>query len=604
MINVSGRDPYSHHELIQSTERKILSVQAPVRQYRAIGSINEQFVQGNQWAAAYWQNGEMKFTQDVWFDDESVPRTTINLVNNLMLTWSSLLTKDRPTAKAVAQSEDPEDLFQAEIAQRIIEYLANELDTAQKAVQVVQYACQHGVAGFKVFYDVEDGSVRLEPISIFNYWIDLAPRYQDARWVIFESILDEEEARERLELAGLNPDDVGQISKMKFTNSVGEQREGYSLKERWEKPCRDYPNGLFCAMLGEHVLETMDFPYVFETDNPDKPDYVLPIVLMKVRNVRDSAYGMTNLTDVINLQRLVNETFARETRIMRQTSQVHLILPKELQESFDPSRDNVIFFDKSIQEGARLIQYTQPPTISPELSRLRNEARDSMSNIMGINDITSGQKTRSISGRAIENIAELDSQKNADAVKNLETMLSDMWRLLIALVARFYTDERKIKITNGTGFDIMSFNGADIDGVDIKLEPASEIDSLSSIKEAATAEKLQAGIATPEELVRAKKSPGYTLSQQKSRDVIEQYLAGADLDLIMPMPDDVDWAVFVDVLRRYKSKAIAEKRKVDWIALDALEKDLQSFMARAEEAAPPPPADDPTLEPLPPEGAL
>lgn len=578
---VNSHNPADIIKLARSLADKVAGL---VERHRRQGEVNEKFVQGDQWSASDMRHGTRRHQGDAWFDNEGVPRIWVNLLRNLESTWSALLVKDRPNAKAVAANDDPLATYRSDLTNQIIDYFIHELDTADKVHKACSYACQHGTAGLKVLFvpgnNPGTGEVTLEPVTVFDFLIDPCSDYHNAKWVIFTSHIDEEEAEALYEAAGIKKNPKSE----KWKNSAGETMEGVPQQELWLKPNRDYPKGLFACIVGDQVVEQMDYPYVFSRDGDGDDEALLPIVLMKVRDVRGSPYGATSLTDCIPLQRSYNETVSRLVKLMRNTSATHLIVPHELKKHFNPEQDSVLWFNQSVAASAGDIRYTEPPTINPVLFDLRDFFAKAMSQVIGINDVTSGNKTGSISGRAIENIVELDSQKNADATKSLEVMILDMWRLILDLVRRYYTVPRKVKMLHRPVADVLLFNSSDIQGVDVRLEPGSEIDRLSSVREQSQAERIKNGLAPASSLGQAQNAPGYGMSREAAEKLVQEFLAGGNVDI---NPGDFQLEVVAGVIEEHRAAALQQGRGQDYASLTSLLQQVKQLAQQAAQQAPP-----------------
>lgn len=547
--------------------------------FRHIAMINEKFVNGDQWGATAYHQGKRQRSHDQWFDSEGVPRIWVNHLRNLEGTWTSLLVKDRQTAKAVAANDDPLATYRADLANQVIDYLMYELDTANKLHKMTSYACQHGTAGMKILYSPDVDSVTWEPCTIFDYIIDPTPDYHDAKWVIFTSHLDEDEAENIYEAKAIRSKPRVET----YTNAAGEECDGVVQRELWMKPSTEHPGGLYACVLGDEVVEQMDFPYIFSRDGDGPDEAILPLVLMKVRDVRGSAYGATSLTDCIPLQRSYNECVSREVKRMRAGATV-LVAPRELAKHFQLGRDAVLWFAKAQQEAARDIKFIDSAPLDPALVDMRNFFAASMPAVMGINDVTAGTKGRSLSGRAIENIVELDAQKNADAAKSLEVCVLDAWKLTLDLLRRYYTDARKMKMMHRPIADVLMFNSADIQGVDVRLEPSSEIDRLSAVKEQGQAERVQAGLAPSSTIGRAQNSAAYGMSREAAETIVSDYLAGRNVEI---NPGDLQMDVVLEVVAAHQAKALNDGRGNDYVALQKLQEQLKQLEQQAATTAPP-----------------
>jgi hypothetical protein len=329
-------DPTSLHptSLVALIDSLVTRAWPVARKYRDIATINESFIHDDQWGAVIRSNGVSSIKRDAWFDDDGVPRIWVNLMAPLWMTWASLMTKDAPSVNPVAASDEPEDTYRAEVASKIIDYLEDELDTANVIHKAVGYAGMHGLAGIKIIYDPEKDGIDWSPLTIFNVYTDpRVPDYRKSPYYIFEDYIGEEEAAELL------GDGTPKPRTQSYKNAAGEAMYGVRKRELWLKPTRDYPNGLYVCEVAGQVIEEMPYPNVTQNDS-GKPEYFPPCVLMKVRDIRDSAYGGTNFTAAVPLQRGYNEVVARTQKLMRTVTNIHLVLPQSLEKKVDAAEDN------------------------------------------------------------------------------------------------------------------------------------------------------------------------------------------------------------------------------------------------------------------------
>jgi len=552
---------------------------------RLIGRINEAFVQGDQWSTFT----RKQTVDDAWFDDEGVPRIYVNECQGLMTTWSALLNRDRKSAVADPASESPEDIYTAEVTNRFIDFFASEEETATKTHRAVQSAFENGTAGLKVWFDKASNRVRWETLTIHTFLIDPVEDWRDAQWVIFENYYTDDEVKDLWQKNKLK---TSPPEETEYTNTNGERLWGVRGLEVWHRPCREFPRGFYACVIGNTVVERMAYPNVVKTDAGD--EYLLPLSLMKVRFVRGSAYGKTPMTDVVPLQRSLNEMVARIMKLVRLVTNPHLKLPQKLADSFDPSTTNLIGMPKG-DNTAKDIGWTQPGEIHPALFTQRDYFVTAMNEVVGLNDVTVGTENRSISGRSRELIYQLDAQKNADALKSLDDMVLDAWRLTLALVQLHYTDERLAALTETDAGGVMLFRGADIQGKNIRLQASSELDKRTDARVQGELEKLQQGVATPADVARAARTPAFGAAKRQARAFVADFLAGADVDADMRLYDP---AVLGDVIEREKVAAIREGRRADFRDLVYLQRFLGE-QAAAEDAAPKPERDAAAPEPAP-----
>jgi hypothetical protein len=544
---------------------------AIARPYRQCAQLVEQFCNGNQFDA--WNREEKRIDNDAWFRGEDVPYLSINLMQGKMTTWSALLNKDRRSVTAVpASPDDSEAIYTAEITNRFIDYFIQEERTAEKVHSAVQYAFQGGTAGLKVWYDPSKDRVRWERLTIHDYLIDPVEDYRQAKWVAFENHYDEDYIADLWEQTSRK---TTMPTPRKYRNAAGEEVEGIPGAELWVKPCRRFKAGLYALIVEGEVLERKPYPIMLSTDGPtgEEREAVLPLALMKVRSNRSSAYGITPLKDIVDSQRTINETQARMVKMMRLVTNPHLVGPKDIVDQLNLDETNVLGYEKRGDEPAPTIEWTKPGDISANLFKVRDDSIAFMDAIIGLNEVTSGGGGTSMSGRAIEALYEIDSQKNSDALKSLDDMVSDAWHLTMGLVQINYTKQRQAKIANVNLDDVFMFSGSDIQGRNIRFEASSEIERRQDAQEAKAVEKAAAGVATAAEVDEARRTPANALAKKMASDAIKAFIAGDEVDINVR---DHSMPALREAIDREKSRALATgQREVfkDLVELEMLIRD-------------------------------
>lgn len=563
--------------------------------YRELGELCEMFVGGRQWGVYSGQRNQVQLGA-AWFDNENVPRAYINVMQGLMTTFSALLNKDRRSALATPTTpDDPEDIYKTEITNRLIDYVSNEQKTAQKIHEAVQYSFMDGTAGVKVFYDVESDEVVWSRLTIHDYWIDPVENWRDAKWVIFENRYTCDEVDEMWKASaktGEPPEEV------EYTNAAGEKVYGILGHEYWVRPCKKYPRGFYAVVINDEVVVRKEYPLLIETEG-GRLESLLPLSLMKIRSRRQSAYGSTPLVDVINLQRLVNETHARTIKVMRLITNPQIAMPKELADKVDITKTNTIGYEKTIDDPKNKIFAVQLGSVPLDLYKLRDDTKAFMYDVVGLNEVTSGGNAPTLSGRAIEAYYELDAQKNSDALKSLDDMVLDAWRVCLAWMQLMYPTQRVAEIARMSAIDVVTWSGADIQGKNIRLEAASELERRTDVRVGKATEALQAGTGTPEELAAAQKTAPNAIARQAANLAVRAYLAADDVEI---NARDHSIPALKEAIDREKSRAIASGKRADFVDLVLLENlirdQIEGVPAEADKA---PVAPAPTEQPMTPQ---
>lgn len=557
---------------------------------RKQAKINEAAVSGRQFGASEHRGSTTIYQDDSW--DDNLPRKTNNVIRGLMMMWSARLNPSRISVTAYPASDDPEDYYRAQVGNALIKYAIEKEQTAEKTTLAIQQACIAGTGGFRLGYDSEQDRITWDNISIFDFWIDNKADYRDARWVIFETQMDEQAAQELVDLH----DAQMTVSESNYRLPNGETAQGVEVHEFFHKPNKDFPKGLYALCINEKLVTSSDYPFVV-MDDSNKPQYLLPVVLMRARTVRGCVYGETNLSDVVPQQFIVNEQLNRELQWIRKTAGLKLVAPSDVANKWIPGEDQT-FSSNTADGGNKPVYVIQPPEPPAAYARMRQEALSAMPSILGLNDQTTNQANTNLSGVALQTLVGLDAQTNSDALKSLENMVDDAYRLYFALVSKFYTVPRQMKVTSGDRSDVILFDGSDVIGVDLRLEIGSELDKRDDVQEALAEAKLKDGTGTTLDVQKAYNSPGYGMSRKISIGLISDYLAGKTLP--DPMPGvDFDKQVFDQELLKAKAKAQAEGNKADWVALHALAKVIDDRAQELADAPPSPAAPDPNAVPQP-----
>lgn len=570
-------------ELLTLMSRCVALGESAARAPRDQARLNEAFIQGRQTGSMVHRSGVTQYRPDDWFDEEELPRVFLNKLISLRMTWVALMNRSRISATAYPAGPAPEDRYRAEVSNRVIRFMSEEEDTASKVQTVVGYGCDHGTSALKVIYDPSEDKVRWSALSIFDFLIDPTPEYTDAKWCTFDHWISLEEAESHWEQAGLSG-----APPTTSRDVAGVTRDDQVLaRELWHLPCKKYPKGLYLYVVGGRVAEHDDYPYV-KVDDSGHPQYTLPIFVFRVRNIRGSAYGGTNITDCIPVQRTVNEMNARLLSVQRKMSGVHVWLPRTAPPDWDPAIDSKLFYEEG--HGGERPLFLEPPQPSALVTSQRDYWESQLPGLMALNDRTVGQQTSAVSGVALETTIQLDAEKNADASKSLERMVLNAIKFQLDLVGMFYTAPRKMLITGGDAIDVQSFSGQDTMGVDVRLEVGSELDQRSDVRAGKAEARQQAGLAAPLEVESARDDPAVAYSRRAARMVISQFLEGESVDL---SPGDILPAVLDREIMFAMAVAMRDGRQDDWAALHRLQEQAASLTPDTSGVSPAPQGETP-----------
>lgn len=472
-----------------------------------------------------------------------------NLIRSAVNTLTARALKDRPSVTAFPSSASPEDIAASDIARKFIEYFEKSIQVDQLLDDVVKNGYKHGTAGIKVCWDPVDSTVVWTPVSIWEYLVDPTDRPEHQQWCIFLTYVDKWEARELLASAGIDEDPTPTTYKV----NLSEEREGVLVLELWHKPTARVPDGLYCKVLDEHVLDAQKYPYSFgPLANPTdgKPEYLLPLVTFKVDFQRGSAYGDTPISDGIPIQRQINQVDAAVMELRQKTAYVKLVVNSEtIAAQLKPA--NQVIVDKSV--NALPIHYFPAPQVPPILFAERDHLFHRFFDVVGLNELLGGQENlkSGTSGTTIAYLNELDSMKNAGTSRSIEKMLLQAHHLTLAQVQKYQLKEVTMKITDDSGIRTEVFYAASLRGFDIDLEPRRGVERFHAQKAANAEAELQKQLIPGQQYLERKVTGQDGTSWDRSQrrlidDHLRPILQGATPTLL----DSVDPMIAIDEIMK------------------------------------------------------
>ncbi len=584
-------------DIVQRLEQLLAEGEPLADDFRKIAEVNDAFVAGSQYGGVTFKNSATVITKDDWFDDEDVPRIHVNILGNITATIVSLLTKNRPCAiNRPLNEDDVEAVYQSEVSNSVIRYLSQELKTVEVIQKALRLAITHGSGGIKVWFDPATKKAAIAPISLFQVTIDpSAEVVADAGWFVFHRWLKVNEAAKHIErtaVKGRRPKDE------EYTTASGVKKRGVKARELWIRPGfdEDFPRGVYAFVVDGVVVEQTPYPLMVQAEGGEES--LAPLVWVTARVVDECVYGRTAVTDCIPLQRTLNEAMSRTLKYLRLGSSPKFMRPDTLAEGIDVYRDAEIPFPvtEAGVMAAKIMGWVVPPPLPREAREVIDFTIKQIHDIIGVAPLTAGTETRNVSGKALEEIEGLDQQKNSQTTRSLECAVLDLYRLLLAIVQTRYDDGRKLAIVGGSRSEVLLFNKADVMGKDLRLEPASEFDLMQPVQEKQQLERAQSGIASPADVGAAARDPRHAYSRQLAERLVQQMLAGQDIEL---GPDDIDVGAFKVVIAKHKHMAMLEGRKADYVALTELEKFVDTLGAEQAQAAPAPSTEPEAPEPPP-----
>jgi hypothetical protein len=506
---------------------------------------NERYIHGYQYEDINRLTGVL---QDVPWQDY-VPKVTVNLLRNLVLTWTSRILRNRPSVSAYPHNPEVSDALSADAAAQLIEYFEHEVNIDETMFDLVSSACAHGVGGVKLIYDPDTDNVDWDTVTIFDYVMDPKRKPEDQRWIIFEKFITEGEANMLLKEAGLKD---ATASTVEYYVGPNETRSGVKVRELWYRPDPRIPEGIYALEVSGYITESMDYPYIFnrlEYPGDGKKESFLPIAFFTVDPVRGTCWGDTWVNDAVPTQRQINEVESTLTKLRRDTAGAKLIAPGNIANAIDTG-NQILKIDDPLQ--AQMVRYMEPPRINNLLFQDRDILQRRLYDLAGLNELMVGAEAAKSgqSAKTIAYLSELDSMKQAGTARSIERFLLEAWKKTLVLVRNYYTEPRILSIVGEDNVLAQtSFIGTDIDGVGLRLEPREGAARYSAQKTQDLVDQAQLGVRDASE-ARSALEDGVVESAEDQRQnkqmaaVVKAVNQGAD-----PFVDEtVDPSFAIDYL--------------------------------------------------------
>lgn len=504
--------------------------------YLARAQFNERMVLGEQFIDI-GSDGEIRDLED-WPDH--VRKTKRNHLRNLSLTWTSRILEDAPWVKCWP-SEPGVDQAAAEVANDILDNCKQLHDFDDMSATAAERVQHHTAVGIKAVWDpligppspgipVYDeasglprydengepvlegkgeplGDVRWDLVTVFDYGTDGAENIEDSIWCFFERWGDEWEARSLLDAAGLEP----KVDVEPYTDTWGVKREGVRITELWWRPGARFPKGLYCVQVGCQPVMAIPFPY---------NHHELPLAVWKCGARRGSPFGSSHVDDAVEIQMSINENVAALQTQSRQIASQKLIAPGAVIEAWENGNQMVAVEDEA---QARIIRYIEPPPRSMVLVQSLEDNEKALYTVYGLNEVLSGAENvkSGTSAKSIAYLNKLDSMKMSGASRSLNKMVVRLARQTLKLYQQFVQLPRLARITGDVGLAAAKqFVGADLAGVDVKIESASGRSQMRAEVSAQAQEQVLAGNMDPGVAEQVKTGSAETSFGRASRDIV------------------------------------------------------------------------------------
>lgn len=438
-------------------------------------------------------------------------RLVVNRIKPVIRTEISKLTSQKPSVTVTPASSEDRDLFAAQAAEQIWEYLYRNRRVKSTIRKSAWWLSITGVGYIKTYWNPTEfdaasqspGTICFSSVTPFNIMV---PNLREEE-IEDQPYVMEVQARS-VDWVKANYPDIGSIeTDSSAANDIlsdafidilagqdSNRKNSVMVKEIWFKPGQVpniWPQGGMITIVGNKVVQAWQgWPYEHNLYPFAKLEHI----------PTGKYYPSSTICDLIPLQKELNRTRSQVVENKNKMSKPQLVAPKG---SVDASRIT--------SEPGLVIEYTpgfDPPTplplqglpayVTQEIDRILQDIND----ISGQHEVSKGQTPPGVTAAtAISYLQEQDESMLSYTFDSLEECIEKSAFIALSLVHQFWTMPRQINIAGSDGmFDVMSFEGSKLNtSSDIRVEGGSSLPTSKSARTAFVMDLMKLGFIDPNE---------------------------------------------------------------------------------------------------------
>lgn len=546
---------------IDELDRKYAAAKRLRQQFEPQWYVDLAFYTGRQWVTF---DGYM--LADIVLDDLG-EQVIDNRIQPIVRTEIAKMTKTRPVFIGVPKSGDDSDRAAARLAESLLEYQWKHLGMLRKLRAALLWSRVCGAGFLKVTWDSEMGDgtdilvdaagkpikdsygapmrpdrlealpegyaeqngissrrvamgdLRVDVRTPFEMYVDPLcgeDGLDDAEWIIEEAVYSKRYVYEHYPLAAkmaIEPDSdsIAGIAESRMpgvVNAAGGEPQGICLREYWCRPTASEPKG-------RHIVWTKNGQVLLDEDNPYP---WLPYVMFRGVPVPGRFWPSSVTEQLISPQTELNK---RKSQIAENAQRVGN--PPLMKSSINADFDwqglpgEVLDFQDTGSPGA-IPQFLNVPEVPGYIREDIDRIEQSIREISGQHEVTSGAVPAGVTAAsAINLLQEADDTRLGPDIADMENALAGLGQRIVYLIARFYTDQRVIRVAGTDGrWEFVAYRkGMLPDDQGVEVQAGSGLPQSKAAKQAAIQEVLNM-------LVQSQ----VKLSEQDLRQVMQEYEVG------------------------------------------------------------------------------
>jgi len=433
-----------------------------------------------------WKKYEEYYNGNQWYGRKRPSyraSPSANVLRSGIQTVLPILTDTQPSIDAIPT--DPSDIDFAEMASKAVRAWWDKDGMPIKMVEVLEDSLKYGIGVLKVIWDNEaengTGEIAAKVISPWNFWVPdgTVDINSSCQWTLEKYPCTVGEAKRKYpdkaklikatgkrastdgsstantEVTLVSPVDKDMWTTQMLSNSSStDDNEVVWIYELWVDDLateevdgengekvqkRKWPNGKVVQAIldSKIILSVSDNPY------KDKMKHYVRFINC-VRNRQ--FYGVGEIEPYIPTQDLINRSLSVIYDYI--ATIVNPVWIVDNDSGVDVNKiTNII--GQVIQKNPRSeVRRDQPPNLPPSVFNFYQMMRDLYDTQSGVHDITQGRKPAGITAaQAIDTLQEAAQTRIRLKERNMQHSLTQLGRLVIALMLQFYHNPRMVRLT-------------------------------------------------------------------------------------------------------------------------------------------------------------
>lgn len=535
----SDSKPQWNEELADFVNKEFERRQAERRPFELQWRLNRAFVDGNQYVDINTATGTVDEVPKLYWWQE---REVFNHIAPIVDTRHARLNRQRPVLKVRPASGEQRDIGAAKTSSKILTGTYHDLNMRSIMTEATAWSesgvdvlLKHawnpnkGRVVAKAAATDEEGSLVEQEIRDGDIEVTVVPGdevYPDSSWhklpqcrsVIHAKAYPVAQIKEMwgVEVA---PEQVDAITLQR--NSVGSGGLGYAggtwraasaklkdhavVKEYWERPSQEYPEGRFIVVAGKQTVHSGPLPYAIGDDGtPDFP-------FTKIDSItRPGCFWQKSVVErCIPLQRRYNAIKNRKAEYLSRVA-IGQIAVEDGSVDIDDLEEDGASPGKIIvyQKGSQLPAYMQNPPLPATFEVEEAKILQDFSTISGVSEITrQSQAPPGLkSGVALSIAVEQDDTRLSSAAANIEMALIDSGKKWLRLYKQFVQGPRIVRyVGKDNEVDVIDWTASDIRSNDVVIEAGTALAESPAQRRQMVFDLLESGLFNDPETGRISK---------------------------------------------------------------------------------------------------